>query len=116
MDRIRDLQHRLGSVLHLPTLLAVALLVLAVAVMSRDPFDLEQGRGNYVEARITNLSSLGNRYQGRWPGLHVSARTDDGALGETTALPADLAGCKVGDRIEARQAGLKLYLEPKPCK
>ena len=116
MGRFCDLQVTLQSVCHFPTLLAVACLVFAVAVLSYDPLSLEPGSGDDVEARITRLSSLGNRYQGRWPGLHVSARTDDGAAGVTTALPADLKGCKVGDRIAAQQVGLKLYLKPAPCK
>jgi hypothetical protein len=115
MSRFRDLQLTLRSVWHLPTVLAVALLLLLVATLSQDPFDTEEGSGERVEARITRLSSTGNRYQGRWPGLRVSARTDEGAVGVTTALPAELKGCEVGDRIEARQAGLKLYLKPSPC-
>ena len=43
------------------------------------------------------------------------AETAEGVRGITTALPTDLEGCKVGDRIEARQSGLKLYLIPRPC-
>ena len=116
MGRFRDLQLTLHSVWHFPTLLAIACLVFAVAVLSYDPFSLKRASGDHVEARITHLSSIGNRYQGRWPGLQVSARTEEGAAGVTTALPADLKGCKVGDRIAAQQVGLRLYLKPSPCK
>jgi len=115
MDRIRDVRLALQSVWHLPTVLGVGLLLLLIVLLSQDPFDVKQGSGEHVEARITQLTSTGNRYQGRWPGLRVSARTDEGAVGVTTALPADLKGCNVGDLIEARQAGLKLYLKPSPC-
>lgn len=115
MSRFRVLLFHLRYAWHLPTLLAVTLMLFLVAMLSRDPLDLRQGSGKVVEARITRLSSLGNRYQGRWPGLHVIARTEDGTVGVTTALPVDLKGCKVGDRIEARRRGLKLYLKPRPC-
>lgn len=115
MSRSRDLLMSFKYVWHLPTALAVATLVFLVILLSQDPLNHRQGSGELVEARITQLSSLGNRYQGRWPGLHISAQTDDGAFGVTTALPADLKGCKVGDRIEARRSGLKLYLKPSPC-
>jgi hypothetical protein len=97
-------------------MIGVGLLLWLIIATSRDPFDLEQRDGGAVVARIASLSNDRTRTQGKWPGLRVSARTNDGAYGQTTALPADLAGCKVGDRIGAKKVGLRLYLEPQPCK
>ena len=116
MSPFRDFMLRFGDAWHLPTLLGVSLMLALVALFSSDPLDLEQGKGLAVEARITRLTSTTlSRYQGRWPGVCVSAETADGIRGTTTALPPDLKGCKVGDRIEARQSGLELYLNPRPC-
>lgn len=116
MGRFRDLKLTLGNVWHLPTFVVGVLALLLMTTFWQDPFDLEKGSGAKVEARITKMSSsANNKYQGRWPGLRVAARTEDGAYGITTALPADLEGCKVGDRITARRSGQKLYLEPRPC-
>ena len=101
---------RIGEVWHLPTVLAVTLMVSLVALLSVDPLDIAQGEGQVFEARITRVTGKDRtRYQGRWPGLRVSAETADGTRGVTTALPTDLKGCEVGDLIEARQSGLKLY-------
>jgi hypothetical protein len=112
----RDLLLRVGDFWHLPTVIAVGLMVSLVALFSIDPLDIAQGEGQLVEARITRLSSTDrSRYQGRWPGLRVSAETTDGIRGTTTALPPDLKGCEVGDRIEAQQVGMKLYPMPRPC-
>ncbi len=116
MSPLRDLQLRLSELWHLPTLLAVSLMVFLVALFSFDPLDIAQGDGQPVDARIIQITSTDrSRYQGRWPGLRVSAETAEGVRGTTTALPTDLEGCKIGDRIEARQSGLKLYLKPRPC-
>jgi hypothetical protein len=116
MNPLRDLQLRLRELWHLPTLLAVSPIVFLVALFSFDPLDIAQGKGQPVDASITQITSTDrSRYQGRWPGLRVSAETAEGVRGITTALPTDLTGCKVGDRIEAQQSGLKLYLNPRPC-
>ncbi len=104
------------EVLHLPTALAVIALLLVIIITSQDPFDLEARPGARVLARITSLSVEGNKYQGQWPGLRVSAQTAKGARGVTTALPKDLRGFKIGDPIEADQQGIKLYLKPRPCR
>jgi len=114
---MRDLLFSIKHEWHPPTLLVIIGALLLVAWLSYDPLDLKRAPGGRpVEAHITSLSPLGNRYQGRWPGLRVSARTDDGIAGIITALPVDLAGCEVGDRIDAQQVGMKLYLTPRPCK
>jgi hypothetical protein len=115
MCSLHELLFRVRHEWHLPTLLAVALLLVPFVLLVRDPLYLEQGGGQPVEARITRMSTLGSRYQGRWPGLHVYAKTKDGMIGQTTALPPDLAGCKIGDRIEATQSGTNLYLKAHPC-
>jgi len=116
MSPFRDFMLRFREVWHLPTVLVVSLMLAVVTLFSNDPFDLAQSEGQVVEARITGLTSATfSRYQGRWPGLRVSAETADGIRGTTTALPTDLKGCEVGDRIEAHQAGMKLYLTPRPC-
>ena len=115
MSSIRELLFRARHEWHLLSLLPVALLLIPIVLLVQDPLDLEQGSGPIVEARITSMSSLGNRYQGHWPGLRVSAQTEDGIRGQTTALPTDLEGCQAGDPIEARQSGMKLYLKAHPC-
>lgn len=95
----------------LPALLFLPLFVL----MWRDPFYSHVERGEPVTAQITKLGVDWNRYQGRSPGLLVSAATVDGALGTIIAIPADVAGCEIGDSIRAEQKGFKLYLLPEPC-
>lgn len=114
MGRPRDLSFTLQSIWHLPTLVNVAILSALMLTFWRDPFYLEEGEGDRVEARVTSLSSAGYRYQGRWPGLSVTVRTDDGAFETTTALPQDEKGYKVGEPIVALRTGLKLYRHPSP--
>lgn len=111
----RELYLRLRYHWQLHYLVPVLLLLPLVALFSRDPFDSSIESGEPVSARITALGVGQNRYQGSTPGVVVIAATATGATGRRLVLPADIAGCKVGDPILAEQKGIKLYLKPKPC-
>ena len=116
MNRWQELRFRISHEWHLVGLIATFALFLPLIVLfSRDPFNLAQPGGREVEARITSISNSRTRFQGYYPGWRVGAQTGDGIRGSTTALPPDMVGCEVGDRIKARQIGMKLYLEPRPC-
>lgn len=115
MGRLRELLLVLRQGWHLPTILVVVGFIILDAYVSIDPLDIERHSGEKVVARITSISSIGNKFQGPWPGLHVVAQANDGSVGAATALPVDLKGCKVGDVIPAERSGLRLYLKPRPC-
>lgn len=111
----RQLYLRLRYQWRLHYLVPLLLFLPLMTLLSTDPFDSEIESGEPVAARITSLGVGQNRYQGRTPGVVVSAETETGAIGRAIVLPADIAGCKVGSQIMAEQKGIKLYLKPKPC-
>jgi hypothetical protein len=115
MAPLRELYRRLRYEWRLHYLLPVLLFFPLIVLVSRDPFLTHTESGEPVTAEITRLGVGWSRYQGRTPGLEVAAKTADGAMGFTLALPADVAGCEVGDSIRAEQKGFKLYLKPAPC-
>jgi len=115
MDAARKLYCHLRYDLKIQYLLPILLIVPVLIVFWRDPFDTYSEAGTPVTAEITKLSVGWNRYQGKTPGLELSASTSEGAMGTKIVLPKDVAGCKVGDEIHAEQVGLKLYLQPAPC-
>ena len=92
------------------------LLFLPLIAFWQDPFDTYVEAGEPVTAKITSLAVGLNKYQGRTPGLVLTASTPDGAMGTKIVFPNDVAGCKVGDDVRAEQVGFKLFLQPAPCK
>lgn len=115
MAALRELYWRLRHEWRPHYLLPVLLFLPLIVLFSRDPFQTQTENGEPVTAEITRLGVGWSRYQGRTPGLEVTAKTADGAIGSIIALPADVAGCELGDPIRAEQKGFKLYLQPKPC-
>ena len=115
MKTARKLFRYLRYELRIQYLLPMLLFVPLLFVLWFDPFDTHMESGTPVVAKITRLSVGFSRYQGKTPGLKLSASTSTGATGTMIVLPRDVAGCKIGDEIRAEQVGLKLYLKPAPC-
>jgi hypothetical protein len=65
-----------------------------------------------VPVRITHFSPSDSRWN---PGVIVHVETPDGVTGFASVSGEMIAGCKVGDILTARQAGLALKVEPRPC-
>ena len=96
-------------------LLPLAVFVLLILVFAPAPLGIDNGTGDPVTATITSIGVGQHRYLGRTAGIAVSAETPEGAVGSIVAMPADVAGCAIGDEIPAEQEGILLHLKPKPC-
>lgn len=96
--------------------LGLALLILTampvVLVLHRgDLFD----RDGYVPTRAT-ITAFANLPSSDYPVLRVVARTSDGLIGGEMVSDDRVAGCRVGDTIQAERKGVHLRLLPEPCR
>jgi hypothetical protein len=103
-----------GSGLGLLILLFLAL-TLAIAFFFQRDVARKAEKGLPVVATITELRIGVSKYR---PGLMagVVAQDEKGTIGRESVETIFVAGCEVGDQINAKRAGTELILEPMPCR
>jgi hypothetical protein len=97
-----------GIGIFLIVLIAVSFVIVLVG---RAFDDLDHRKTTPVIATITGFGTGSPRR----PTWIVTAQDAEGLTG-VAGVPVDrIAGCRVGDKIRARQVGLTLRLDPAPC-
>jgi hypothetical protein len=96
-----------------------ALLLVAVTVLAIGWFDwryspLDDSSYREVEARILAFEPQNRKYTLN-RGVFVVAQAPDGTIGRRLATQSEVKGCRVGDRVKARQKGMDLRVIPESC-
>lgn len=98
-------------------LMVLLFLIAALATASFLERDVER-RARKAPLVVATITDLGIGVSKSRPGATawVVAHDETGSIGRDSVDAAFMAGCRVGDRIQAKRTGAELVLEPMPCR